>query len=302
MSDHGRNIIGRASSILLFVGAVFSLGLLVNGKEPGVQAIAAVVMGMCLATIFAPRRLSLGASALFLVLAFLSLTPLSKRLSTYGENVRGQLMTLLTPALAGAILGLPTARIVRYVRRPADRTRCPVCGYSLAGLSSRTCPECGRKAREPNAPGHPLRRPPILDALSFICYLWGALASLCYLPVGPSFGLFYFALVLLVLCVAAMFSRGRIAWIVFVQSTAGLLVGLASGALTRHFSIVQICCIPAIGSLISIELDRMCAASHEKCPLCNHYIREKNSGTRVTDADQPQQPSHPSADSGDPCA
>lgn len=56
------------------------------------------------------------------------------------------LNTLCFAALTYALISLP-ARATALRRHLTNR--CPACGYSLAGLASDTCPECGRQLHHP---------------------------------------------------------------------------------------------------------------------------------------------------------
>jgi rRNA maturation endonuclease Nob1 len=52
---------------------------------------------------------------------------------------------LLAVAIVAVFLGYVAFTEIRYRRsqRLAFQDRCPACGYSLSGLRSDTCPECG---------------------------------------------------------------------------------------------------------------------------------------------------------------
>lgn len=58
---------------------------------------------------------------------------------------------LVAGTLAECVMGTIVALVVRRVRRvgvPEDPTLCKGCGYSLAGLAERVCPECGARAAD----------------------------------------------------------------------------------------------------------------------------------------------------------
>jgi hypothetical protein len=72
---------------------------------------------------------------------------------------------------------LPAAFVQWRARQRLSRNQCASCGYSLAGLDSGMCPECGQTQTEPPDyiwTWHVLRRFLVLNALALILGIAGA--------------------------------------------------------------------------------------------------------------------------------
>lgn len=263
----------RPASTMLLVTGTFMAGVLCIDTVNGFRAIAAIVGGLCIATLFVPRQVGWFVTAALGIIMVAAFTPFASMISPSGDDLASRLLMLVLPALPGAVLAAilpPKDKTPAFVD---DHCRCQFCGYSLEGLRTDRCPECGKFSPPARAIPHALHRPKSLGFVALGCQLWGAIFSVLLLLDGPSNSIFFPALIYFLSCVATMWFRGVAAIITVVFSLAGLVAGTLVGALSGLAFGMLVCGPPGLGSLITIELDRLCSNGKSECPLCRRGLR-----------------------------
>src|SRR5687768_2249915 len=83
-------------------------------------------------------------------------------------NVTRLLLFLALPPL---LLSLVLLKLAYFPRRRGDTPHCRKCGYTLTGLSSERCPECGQALSEDTIVYGERARHPILGAVGSLLLL-----------------------------------------------------------------------------------------------------------------------------------